>query len=143
MKTPIVTLLVTATMLTFAQGAYAMPAATSSKAVSTSSSVSPKITAKAKEWFHRFQVGKIDRSQLTPQVNSQLTDDLVNRASEAFNRLGQPTSYSFMRTYSIGGATGYDFLLTFPSKRIIEMIAFDSHGKLAGIDFKTFVPTKT
>jgi hypothetical protein len=104
-------------------------------------SVDPRILARAKEWFHRFQTGEIDRSQLNAQVNKELTSEMVAQEAATLKALGQPSSFVFIRTYPIRGLIGYDFLLQFKSARIIEMIAFDAEGKIAGIDFAKFVRT--
>jgi hypothetical protein len=98
-----------------------------------------RVAARAKEWFHRFRSGNIDRSQLSAESNAGLTDASVQREAAVLRAFGDPTSFSFLRTYPIGGVIGYDFLWQFKSGRIIEMIAFDDDGKIAGIDFETFV----
>jgi hypothetical protein len=108
-----------------------------------SQSVDPKIVAKAKEWFRRFQMGQIDRSQLNTQVNVQLTNAMIQQEAATLSRFGGPSSFQFLRTYEISGATAYDFLLEFSAGRIVEMIAFDADGKIAGIDFQTFVKTSS
>ncbi|HEX4014110.1 MAG TPA: hypothetical protein VHX17_09520 [Candidatus Cybelea sp.] len=99
----------------------------------------PVVLAKAKEWFYRFQNANIDRSQLNALTNAELTTDVVLREAARLKRLGAPTSFKFQRSYTFRSALAYDFLLQFPSSRVIEMIAFDSSGKIAGFDFATFV----
>lgn len=106
-------------------------------------STSPIVAAvmlKAKEWFHRFESGDIDRTQLDALVETQLTDTVVRKEGATLRAFGEPTSFTFVRSYTISGDAGYDFLLQFKRGRIVEMIAFDPDGKIAGIDFMTFVP---
>lgn len=98
------------------------------------------ITAKAQEWFHRLQSGEIDRSQLDTQLNAQLTDDIVRRETKTLTPLGDPASFVFVRTYELDGALEYDFLLQFKSTRLVELISFDSGGKIAGLGFELFGP---
>lgn len=117
----------------------AAPSSSPSALPSVSNVVDPRIVAKAKEWFHRFKIGDIDRAQLDAQVNGQLTDDMIRQESTKLKSLGEPTNFSFLRTYMVGGAEGYDFLLQFKMARVIEMIAFDGDGKIAGIDFRVYV----
>ncbi len=105
--------------------------------------VAPRIMAKAKEWFRRFQTGRIDRSQLQPEVSQQLTQVQVEREGALLRRFGAPTDVVFMRSGPVSGAMGYDFLLIFTSGRVAESIAFDNKGKIAGIDFQIFVPKET
>ncbi|MGA9419088.1 MAG: hypothetical protein WBV40_08045 [Candidatus Cybelea sp.] len=102
-------------------------------------SVDPRITARAKEWFHRFQGGQIDRSQLDAKMNAELTNTMIEQETARLRQVGAPSSFRFIRTYAINGVIGYDFLLQFGAARIVEMIAFDPDGKIAGIDFMTFV----
>ncbi len=104
-----------------------------------SSSVDPQVLALAKEWFRRFQIGDVDRSQLSDTVNKQLTLTIIRREAAQLKPLGDPLSVTFIRSYPISGMLGYDFQLQFKSVRIIEMIAFDGSGKIAGIDFLTLV----
>lgn len=104
--------------------------------------VNPTVVAKAKEWFHRFQTASIDRSQLNAQVNAELTAEMIDHESATLRPFGNPSAFKFIRTYMISGKLGYDFLLQFAAGRIIEMIAFDPDGEIAGIDFQTFVKNK-
>jgi hypothetical protein len=104
--------------------------------------VDSQILAKAKEWFYRFQRSHIDRSQLSPQVSAELTEQSLIQEAARLTALGKPSSFTFIRTYPISGAVGYDFLLQFKTDRVVEMIAFNPKGQIAGIDFETFVPTK-
>jgi hypothetical protein len=101
--------------------------------------VDPHIEATAKEWFFRFQRGDIDRGQLNAQVNAALTTEMIRAESAKLRPLGAPASFAFVSSEPIHGVMGYDFLLGFGNTRIIESIAFDSDGKIAGIDFRTFV----
>jgi hypothetical protein len=102
--------------------------------------VDPKIGAAAKEWFHRFQTGNIDRSQLDAEVNRELTDASIKKEEATLKPFGEPTGFEFIGSQQIKGADGYVFLITFRAGRIAEAIAFDKQGKIAGIDFQTFVP---
>lgn len=105
-----------------------------------SPAVSPQIAALAKEWFHRFQDGKIDRAQLDEQSNRQLTDDMVRQESETLKAFGEPTDFRFVGTEQIANLTGYVFGIRFKRGVVVEHIAFRPNGKIAGIDFQTFVP---
>jgi hypothetical protein len=118
--------------------AVAAPGATSTM-LPTHVGVDPHIEAKAKEWFFRFQRGDIDRAQLNEQVNATLTTEMIRAESAKLRPLGAPASFAFVSSEPVHGAMGYDFLLDFGRTRIVESIAFDSDGKIAGIDFQTFV----
>lgn len=111
----------------------------SPQATAFAARVDPKIVSKAKEWFYRFQNAEIDRAQLDDAINAELTDEMVRKEASTLKAFGKPSSFKFIRTYAISGTMGYDFLLQFDNGRIVEMIAFDPDGKIAGIDFQTFV----
>lgn len=103
-------------------------------------SVDPGIQAKAKEWYHRFQTGSIDRSQLDARCNETTTAFFIQREKKLLQPLGSPTKFAFVSAEPVGGAMGYDFAVWLPRGRVIESIAFDGDGKIAGINFETFVP---
>jgi hypothetical protein len=134
-------IIIVATALSVSQLCQAAVQSPSPQVTGFDQSIDPKIVAKAKEWFHRFQTGQIDRSQLNAQVNEQLTSAMIQQEAATLSRFGNPSSFQFLRTYEISGAVAYDFLLQFSAGRIVEMIAFGSDGKIAGIDFQTFVKT--
>jgi len=101
--------------------------------------VDAKIMAAAKEWFHRYQTGDIDRSQFNAEVNRQVTADGVRTEQATLKPFGEPLSFRYLGSGPIGGAMGYYFLLQFHAGRIIEAIAYDPNGKIAGLDFETFL----
>lgn len=101
-----------------------------------------KILSMAREWFFRFQTGHIDRSQLDSKTNAQLTDAMIDHEAAILRRLGQPTQFIYLGTEQAGVLTGYVFAIRFDAGRVIEHIAFDSEGKIAGIDFQTFIPAR-
>ena len=68
---------------------------------------------------------------------------MIEEEGAKLRPLGTPLSFQFVRKYAIGGAIGYDFLLQFSNVRVVEMIAFDPDGKIAGIDFMMFVKDQT
>ena len=100
---------------------------------------SETIVSQAKEWFHRFQAGDIDRSQLDARMNSELTQRMITDESGKLKPLGDPASFTFLRTHPVVDSMGYDFMLDFGNERILETLAYDAEGKIAGIAFMMFV----
>lgn len=98
------------------------------------------ILALAKEWFHRFQTGNIDHSQLDQRINKELTQAMIRKEETTLKAYGTPISFVYVRSEPIDGAKGYYFLLDFKFGRIVEAVALHPDGKIAGIDFATFVP---
>jgi hypothetical protein len=125
-------------LLTFTETAGAAPEASPAGGPVPLPVADSAITAKAKEWFHRLQTGEIDRSQLDAQVNLQLTDALIRQETAALTALGDPTSFVYVRTYPLAGALEYDFMLQFKAARVVELISFNSGGKIAGLGFQLF-----
>lgn len=95
--------------------------------------------AAAKEWFHRFQTGDVDRSQLNAEVNQQVTAEGVRKEEATLKAFGEPLRFRFLSSGPIKGAMGYYFLIGFRAGKIVEALAYDVDGKIAGIDFQTFV----
>jgi hypothetical protein len=132
-------IVVTLAAVLMKEGGTGMPSS-STMTVEAHAWVDPLIVTKAKEWFYRFQSGKLDRSQLNAEVNAELTPRSLAVERSRLAPLGKPNSFAFLGSEIVNGATGYDFALTFARAKVVESIAFDSSGKIAGIDFQVYVP---
>lgn len=102
-------------------------------ATSVPADTEASIAARAKDWFHRLQTGIIDRSQLTPQVDSLLTPDLIKQLVTQLGPLGDPVSFTFVGKQSIQGMTAYVYRVTFKSGTFNEIFVLDKNDKVAGI----------
>jgi hypothetical protein len=111
----------------------ASPTSSASAAPAPGPTVDPAITAKAKEWLHRFQTGDIDRSQLEPSMSTALTDDVVKQLKDELAPLGDAQSFTITSQQSLGeGITAYVYRVAFKSSSVNEIIAFDANGKISG-----------
>lgn len=128
-----------ASVALFAPHASASPASINSTQ-QAHPSIDPRIEALAKEWLRRFQTANIDRQQLNAEVSASLTPTAVARESAKLKPLGAPTSFHFVSTEPVGYAVGYDFMVSFKTAKVLESLALDASGKIAGIDFRIFVP---
>lgn len=90
------------------------------------------MTARVREWLHRFETGDIDRAQLTPSMSSALTDELVARTKVQFASLGEPTSLVYRSKAERDGATTYAYSATFPTGSFSITISVVAGGKIAG-----------
>jgi hypothetical protein len=98
--------------------------------------VAPEITARAKEWLHRFQTGDVDRSQLETKMSTALTPDIIKSVSEQLAPLGDPVTFVIAgQSTTPSGVTVYVYHVTFKSTEVNEAFALDSDGKIAGIRF--------
>lgn len=91
------------------------------------------VTARAKDWFHQIQSGKIDRSQLDDKMNAALTDSMLANVSSQVAPLGNPTTFTLSRKATQNGLSVYVFALVFPSVTLYEAFALDPDGKIAGL----------
>jgi hypothetical protein len=109
------------------------PAASSSAPPAPGPTVDPAITAKAKEWLHRFQTGDIDRTQLEPAMSTAITADVIKQLKDELSPLGDPQSFKIISQQSLGeGITAYVYRVTFKSSSINEIVAIDKDGKIEG-----------
>lgn len=126
-----------------ALAAYVLAAALAPAGIASAAQpppVPPQIAAVAQEWFHRFQDGKVDRTQFDEQSSRELTDDMIRQESVTLKAFGDPVEFRFLGTEEVQHVTGYVFGIRFKNGIIVEHIAFHPNGKIAGIDFQTFVP---
>ncbi len=70
---------------------------------------------RAKGFFHRIVTGDIDRSELTPQMNDALTNEMIKQVAAQVAPLGEPTSFQQIQSGRQGGSEYYVYVVTFPS----------------------------
>jgi CubicO group peptidase (beta-lactamase class C family) len=92
----------------------------------------PAVTARAKEWLHRFETDDIDRSQLTATMSTLLTPELTAELQRQFAPLGVPQSLSYRGKVTSGTSTIYRYLATYPTGTFVILIGIDTSGKISG-----------
>jgi ABC-type transport system substrate-binding protein len=98
--------------------------------------VDPKIEAMAKDWLHRVQTNTWDRSQLTDQMNSQLTPDVATKIAAQFASIGDYTSFTYRDSVlQPDGLRVYHFVVAFKSVTLNEYLGLTPDGKVAGLHF--------
>jgi hypothetical protein len=111
------------------------PSATASAAAPAQSPYADPAT-RAREWLHRMQTGDIDRSQLTDEMNTDLTPGVIKQISDQFGPLGDPQSFTLLGEESVAGdETAYVYRVVFKTKTVNEVFVLDKAGKVAGIQF--------
>lgn len=60
---------------------------------------------------------------------------MIQQEAATLRSFGQPEQFTYLGTEQVQGLTGYVVGITFGAGRVIEHIAFDDDGKIAGIDF--------
>jgi hypothetical protein len=114
--------------------AQAAPSATPSPAATSAADAA--VAARAKEWLHMIQAGKIDRSQLDAKMNAALTDTMLAQVSAQLAPLGDPTSFTLADKTTQGSYTAYIYKAVFAAITLYESFVLDPDGKIAGLLLK-------
>jgi len=110
-----------------------MPSPIPSATTAAAAASDPAVMARAKDWLHQIQIGKVDRSQLTDKMNAALTDATLSQVSSQIGSLGAPTSFTLTKKLTQGSLTIYIYTVAFPSLTISETFVLDQDGKIAGL----------
>lgn len=90
--------------------------------------------ASATRWFAQLQAGKIDRSQLTPQMNAALSDAQLKNLESSVANLGTPVSFDQQLVFSQAGFTYALYRLTFANGATLGFVfAVDAERKVSGM----------
>jgi hypothetical protein len=101
---------------------------------SPAATTDPAMLARAKNWFEQLQAGKIDRSQLEPNANSNLTDATIANAQSLIGNLGTPVSFVQDEAGTQGAISYAIYTVSFKSgKKVNFLFAVDPQGKVAGL----------
>lgn len=101
---------------------------------STSAASNAKMLARAKNWFGQLQSGKIDRSQLANNANSNMNDATIANAQKMVGGLGKPVSFVPQRSGSQGNITYGIYLVTFQNGQQIDFLfAVDGSGRVSSL----------
>jgi hypothetical protein len=88
------------------------------------------VEQQALDIFRGLQQGKIDRSQLAPNLSDYFTAEAVEDFRQSLAPLGEPLSIQQRRESLRGGMTFHSFLFTFPGKRVSLTTYTYPDGKL-------------
>ncbi|HVA33533.1 MAG TPA: serine hydrolase domain-containing protein [Candidatus Baltobacteraceae bacterium] len=98
----------------------------------------PKVTALAKQWWHRLQTGDIDRSQLTPQWAVHYTPQHVEQIKAELAARGEPLSWIYRGETGLpDGLTQYSYRVTFKAASVTFGITLAKDGKIAGFSARS------
>jgi hypothetical protein len=88
--------------------------------------------AKAQEWLERIADGRIDRTQLDPQLSALLTDDFVRGGTDDVRAYGRPAQLIpfDIRTNAEGVATFYR--VRYPAETLTWILRTSSGGQING-----------
>lgn len=101
---------------------------------SASAASNTKMLTRAKNWFGQLQSGKIDRSQLANNANSNMNDATIANAQKMIGGLGKPVSFVPQRSGSQGNVSYGIYLVTFQNGQQIDFLfAVDGSGKVSSL----------
>ncbi len=87
---------------------------------------------RAKAVFAQLQAGKVDRSELTPQMGAASDSEL--KAAQSSIARGSPVSFEQQQSFSQDGYTYAVYVVTFADGSKVDFVfAVDSQGKVAGM----------
>jgi hypothetical protein len=78
----------------------------------------PTTTAAAKSFYQSLVTSKVDRSHLSSDLNTALTDDLVATLSKQLTALGTPT-WTYLRTVQTNGVLISKYRLGYNSGAVV------------------------
>ncbi|MBV8066466.1 MAG: hypothetical protein JO113_00710 [Candidatus Eremiobacteraeota bacterium] len=115
---------------------YAQPYQPNAPAVNNT--INPAMLAKAKTVFAELQAGKIDRSLLSAEGNSNLSDAEIADAQKMIGTLGKPVSFVQQQIVTRQNFTAAIYLVTFKNGKKIDFgFAVDDQGEIAGLRLGT------
>ncbi|HUZ50579.1 MAG TPA: hypothetical protein VMW12_12710 [Candidatus Dormibacteraeota bacterium] len=93
------------------------------------------VLARAQSWLGMMQSGKIDRTQLTPEMNAAMTDASVTSLAGEIAPFGAPTSFTQSRIVHGPTYTAYVYAVTFKNgtKALMIFSLDDATGKVGGL----------
>ncbi len=91
------------------------------------------ITKVAQQWWTALMSGKIDRSRLTPAMNTALTPAVLSASEAQLKALGTPVRWVYRGEQELAGTTAYRYRVAFRNGRALNLImVLVADGKLAG-----------
>jgi hypothetical protein len=114
------------------------PSPAASAAVSPSPdatpNVDPAVIARAKTWLKMLEAGKIDRSQLTAELNGELPDDKIAAIAKQIAPLGDPVVFEPLSAGAKNGQNYVVFSVAFGnSVKLNYLFVTDATGKIAAL----------
>jgi mannose-6-phosphate isomerase-like protein (cupin superfamily) len=90
------------------------------------------VTALVLRIYRQMMAGKVDVALLTPEMNAQLTPDVLGQAQMLFTAFGEPAKLTLKSKQPTANGTGYIFTGTLPTGDFQVMIEVNAGGQVAG-----------
>lgn len=96
-------------------------------------SANADMLGRAKAWFASLQTGKVDRTQMTDEMNKDLSDDQLKTLAAKIGPLGDPTAFEQVQVGSQAGSSVYTYRLAFSNGDHLNFqVAIDGSDKISG-----------
>ena len=92
----------------------------------------PRMTAIAKDWFHRLQSGTVDLSKVAPAFAQRLTPDFLSQIHESLAGAPDPTDWVYLGSHAVPGAVIYRYSITWAGATHTWSVGVTPEGKIAG-----------
>jgi CubicO group peptidase (beta-lactamase class C family) len=92
----------------------------------------PRITAIAKDWFHRLQTGTVDLSNVAPAFAQRLTPDFLTQIRDSLAGTGDPTDWVYLGSQALPGAVYYRYSIRWAGATHTWSVGLTPEGKIAG-----------
>ena len=83
-----------------------------------------------------MQTGKIDRTQLTKDMNDALTPEKVAAIAQQLKPLGAPSSFAQKDSSVVGAYTVYHYNVAVSGGVLVMTFALDKSGQIAGLNLR-------
>lgn len=93
----------------------------------------PAIHARARDWLERLRTGKIDATQLTPQMGAALTPAVVKNGQNFLTAAGPATAFKLTGFAFQGGYRVYVYSATTATTHMTFQFMLDQQNKIAGL----------
>jgi hypothetical protein len=111
-------------------------ASPSPTATASLSAADQKVLDRAKTWYGMMQTGKIDRTQLTKDMNDALTPEKVAAISQQLKPFGAPSSFTQKDSSVVGSYTVYHYNVGISGGVLVMTFALDKSGQIAGLNLR-------
>lgn len=91
-----------------------------------------RITAIAKDWFHRLQTGTVDLSKVAPAFAQRLTPDFLAQIQASLANTGEPTDWVYLGSQTVPGAVFYRYSIRWAGATHTWSVGLTPEGTIAG-----------
>lgn len=114
-------------------GAQSTASPSASPSAAPTATPNAEVMTRAKDWFARIATGKIDRKQLTKEMNAALTDSTLKALAAQIAPLGKPATFEQIQAGSMNGFQYCVYAVTFASGDKLDYIfSYDASSGLIG-----------